>query len=82
MAEALLGADEETAGNGVPGVLGLVGLADDEAKASGVCLVELVRVVLRLEVHAYLGRGGDGGIIPGGSRCGNRDCLAEKRGLI
>lgn len=60
LAESLLGADEEAAGDGVARVLGLVGLADDEAEPGGVRLVELVRVLLRLEVHANARRGWDG----------------------
>lgn len=81
LAEPLLGADEEAAGDGVPRVLGLVGLADDEAEAGGVGLVELVRVVLRLEVHPQVRGGGDvgigAGVIAGG---GGRPSKGEVSG--
>lgn len=83
LAEPLLGADEEAAGDGVPRVLGLVGLADDEAEAGGVGLVELVRVVLRLEVHPQVRGGGDVGvgvIAGGGGRCGQGEVGGGARG--
>lgn len=72
LAEPLLGADEEAAGDCVPRVLGLIGLTDDEAEAGGVGLVELVCIVLRLEVHPHARGGGGVGVsvIAGvGGRC-------------